>query len=88
MGTFIPTEIRSQQVNPPRPSRRYLARYFHENSWYGVDVYATSFHEAEIICRAHNLQLDGEHMATIPAFAGAWLPNLILWIRNYWRDLW
>jgi hypothetical protein len=66
MGTFIPTVIRSQQIKPFRRTKRFLARYFHEGAWYAVDVYANSFAEAEVICKAHSLQLDGQHVMTIP----------------------
>lgn len=45
-------------------------------------MFAADFADAEVICKAHNLKLLGEHKMTIPAAGGAWLPNAIIWIRN------
>lgn len=83
--SFIPIVIRSQQIKPLRRTKRFLARYFHNGEWYGVDIYASSFSEAEIICKAHSLHLDGEHVVTISSVTGAWLPNLIIRLRNIFR---
>ena len=60
----------------------FLAQYFHDGSWWSVEFYANDFEDAEVICRAHNLKLLGEHKVTIPAGGGSWLPNAIIWIRN------
>lgn len=66
-------------------NKKFLARYFHDGSWWCLEFFAADFDDAEIICRAHNLQLDGEHVMTIPAGTGSWLPNLITWLRNSLR---
>jgi hypothetical protein len=64
-------------------NKKFLARYYYDGSWWCIDFYAADFDDAESICNAHNLQLDGEHVMTIPAVGGTWLlPNLIIRIRN------
>ena len=65
--------------------KKFLARYYHRGSWWCINFFALDFDDAEAICRAHNLQLDGEHMMTIPAVGGSWLPNLIIRFRNWLR---
>lgn len=62
--------------------KKFLAQYFHDGSWWGLEFYADDFEDAEVICRAHNLKLLGEHQITIPAIGGSWLPNLIVRFRN------
>lgn len=61
---------------------KFLAEYYHDGSWWGLHFFATDFEDAEVICRAHNLKLLGEHKMTLPAVGGAWLPNLIIRLRN------
>ncbi len=63
-------------------NKKFLVSYYHDGSWWGIELFAADWQDAEVICKAHNLTLDGEHVATIPAGAGAWLPNLIIRIRN------
>lgn len=63
--------------------KKFLARYYHRGSWWCVEFFALDFDDAEAICCVHNLQLDGEHMMSIPATMGAWLPNLIVRVRNF-----
>lgn len=65
-----------------RPTKRFLAEYFHDGAWWGIDIYAYDFDDAETRCRKHSLKLLGEHKATIPSVTGSWLPNLIIHIRN------
>ena len=64
---------------------RFLASYYHDGSWWVVDIYAADFDDAEVICKAHNLRLDGEHVMTIPAVGGSWLANLIIRLGNVLR---
>ena len=61
---------------------KFLAEYFHDGSWWSVEFFASDFDDAEVICKAHNLKLLGEHKMTIPAIAGGWLPSLIIRLRN------
>lgn len=64
---------------------KFLADYYHDGSWWSVEFYAADFEDAEVICKAHNLRLVGEHIATILAVSGSWLPNLIIGARNWLR---
>ena len=63
-------------------TKKFLASYYHDGSWWGIHFFAEDFDDAETICKAHNLRLDGEHIVTIPASTGAWFPNLIIRLRN------
>lgn len=57
------------------PQTKFLGRYYHRGHWFTFDFYATDFEDAEAICRAHNLKLDGEWVglclinAETPSFA-------------------
>lgn len=64
-----------------------MAKYYHDGSWWCVDIYANDFSDAEAICKKLNLQLDGEHIMTIPACPGSGMfVNAICAIRNFfWR---
>ena len=48
-----------------RPTKRFLARYFHDNAWWGTEVAAYDRADAEARCAALNMKLDGEHIETI-----------------------
>lgn len=64
-------------------TKRFLARYYHDGAWWSIDVYAYDFDDAESRCGKLGLQLDGEHVMTIPAVGkSSWLPNLIIRVRN------
>lgn len=60
---------------------KFLASYFHRGSWWGVEIYALDWDDAEAICRKLSLRLDGEHKLTIPV-GNSWLANVICWLRN------
>ncbi len=66
-----------------RPTRRFLAEYFHDDAKWMVDIYAYDFDDAEVRCRKLGLQLLGEHQMTIPAVGGSWIPSLIVKVRNW-----
>lgn len=84
MGVFIPTRITYQKISPKKERlKKFLATYYHDGDRYGVEIFAHDFYDAESICKAHNLVLDGEHMMSIPAAVGSWLPNLIMRLRNF-----
>lgn len=65
-----------------QPTKRFLADYFHDGAWWGVDIYAYDFPDAEVRCKKLGLKFLGEHQMTIPAGTGPWLPNLIIRLRN------
>ena len=62
---------------------KFIADYFHDGLWRSVEIYAADFEDAEVICKAHNLRLAGEYIATIPVVGGSWLPNFIVRLRNW-----
>lgn len=48
--------------------KTYTCRYFHEGRWWGVDIMAPSFEDAEArVQKLGNLQLLGEVAMQIPA---------------------
>lgn len=65
-----------------RPTRRYLADYYHDGERPTISIYAYDFPDAEVRCKKLGLRLLGEHMMTIPAVGGSWLPTLIIRLRN------
>jgi hypothetical protein len=65
-----------------RPTKRFLAEYFHDDAWWTVDIYAYDFADAETRCKKLSLKLLGEHKMTIPATGRSWLPTLIIRFRN------
>ena len=67
------------------PQTKFLGRYYHRGHWFRFDFYADNFEDAEAICKAHSLKLDGEWVVTIPAVTGSWLPNLLVRLRNAFR---
>ncbi len=70
-----------------RSTKRFIAQYFHDGGWWAVDIYAYNWQDAETRCRRLNLQLNGEHVMTIPAGPGVgWIMNLICAVRNFfWK---
>jgi hypothetical protein len=56
-----PPEMKSSD----RPTKRFLARYFHDGAWWGTDVHAYDFADAEARCKSLNMKLDGEHVEMI-----------------------
>lgn len=70
-----------------QPTKRFLAEYFHDGATWMIDIYAYDFNDADIRCKKLSLRLLGEHQMTIPAGTGAWLPNLIIWLKNRFRPV-
>lgn len=64
--------------------KEYVCRYYHEGSWWSLDISAKDYADAEArVAKLGNLQLQGELMMKIPAGAGSpWLANLICKIGN------
>ncbi len=73
--------------DPNRPTKKFLCRYFHDGSWWGCDIDAYDFADAEARCKKiGGLQLDGELVATIPAGPGAGLlARCICGVMNWLR---
>jgi hypothetical protein len=65
--------------------KTYTCRYFHDGSWWALDLIARDNADAE--ARANklgNLQLLGEVKMQIPVRlpGSSWLARFIVWIRN------
>lgn len=69
-----------------RPTKRFLTEYYHDDATWSVDIYAYDFEDAAVRCKKLSLRLLGEHMMSIPAGTGAWLPNLIVRFKNLWAS--
>lgn len=61
--------------------KKFLASYYHRDSWWAVEIYAVDWDDAETICRKLSLRLDGEYKFSIPA-GNSWLANLVCWFNN------
>lgn len=57
--------------------KEYAARYYYNESWYGIKIHAKNWSDAEDICKRHNLQLDGEIKFTLPWPLG-WIASLFI----------
>jgi hypothetical protein len=66
-----------------RPCKTFCCEYFHDGSWWALDITAYDWGDAEARAKKLGLQLKGEHYATIRANAstGA-LVRIFTWIRN------
>ncbi len=62
--------------------KKFLFTYpFNGKKWCG-EVYAQSWEEAGAKMKAMGWgKIDGEHVASIPASVGSWVP-LLVWLRN------
>lgn len=67
-----------------RETHEYVCRYYHDGSWWGLNIHAYDDEDAEArVKKLGNLVLNGRLMGTIPAGVGPWLPNLICRVRNF-----
>lgn len=62
-----------------RQTGKYLARYYHDGTWWAAEIYAYDYEDAETRCKRLNMQLDGKYVATVRY---KWLAKLICWLRN------
>lgn len=74
---------------PDRETREFRCRYFHDGVWWGLQITAYDWRDAEI--RAHKLgaQLDGEVGGSVPALPGAGVA-VRAWttLKNLWSRKW
>lgn len=70
--------------NPNGDFRTYVCRYFHNNSWWSLDLIASDDSDAESrVSKLGRLQLLGQKMAEIPVFpAAGFLIKATCWIIN------
>lgn len=73
-----------QNSRNEEPFKTYVCRYFHNGSWWGLNITADDWQDAEArVAKLGNLQLEGELMATIPAKPGVGLlVRALCTIRN------
>lgn len=71
-----------------RPTKRFLAEYYHDGSWWGCDIHAYDHEDAEARAKKlGNLKILGERVMSIPCVApGSWLPNWIVGFLNWFRN--
>ena len=68
-------------MNDMRYKKFFFTYPFNGKKWCG-EVYAQTWEEAEAKIRAMDWgKIDGEHVASIPASVGSWVP-LLVWLRN------
>jgi hypothetical protein len=67
-----------------RPCKTYCCEYFHDGAWWGINITAYDWADAEVRAKKLSLQLKGEHYATIPAnIPGAGLfVRCAVWFKN------
>lgn len=66
-----------------KPCKKYCCEYFHDGSWWGIEITAYDWADAEIRAKKMSLQLLGEYYATIPAVTTAgFLVRFITWLKN------
>jgi len=73
-------------LNDVQPTKKYDCTYLHDGKTWALRIDAYNWADAEIrVAKLGFLRLEGEHIADIPSWAGAWLPRLYCWIRNLFR---
>jgi hypothetical protein len=67
-----------------RSTKEYVCRYYHDGSWWGLEITAYDNADAEArVAKLGNLQLQGELMMTIPANrCRPWIADIICRVRN------
>jgi hypothetical protein len=67
-----------------RPCKTYCCSYFHDGSWWAINITAYDWADAEDRAKKLSLQLCGEHYMTIPANtpASGILTRLIVLFKN------
>jgi hypothetical protein len=62
---------------------KYLCRYFHDDRWWELEIFAYDSGDAESRARKLGVQLLGKHIATVRAAKGmSFAVRFICWIRN------
>ena len=63
--------------------KRFVARYYWDESWWHLDIFAKDWADAESRCKRLNIQLDGEYVLSYRDFPGAqFIANVIIGVRN------
>ena len=64
-------ETRGENLMLGRLLKQFACRYFYEGSWWGINLSAYDWADAEARATTLGIQLDGEIGAIDPAFEGA-----------------
>jgi hypothetical protein len=80
-------ETRGENLMLGRLLKQFACRYFYEDSWWGINLSAYDWADAEARATTLGIQLDGEIGAIDPAFEGAGV-CVRLWtiLRNITRS--
>ena len=66
-----------------KPWTTFALRYYYQGSWWGLEIQAANWEDAEARAKKLGCQLDGEVVMKIPANAGgSFLAPAITWFRN------
>lgn len=70
-----------------RECKTYVCRYYHDGSWWALDITAYDQADAEArVAKLGNLQLQGKLIAKIPAVRGAGLfTRLLCYVHNVFK---
>jgi len=71
-----------------RPCKTYCCEYYHDGAWWGINITAYDWADAQARAKKLSLRLHGELHATIPASTpGAGLAiRLFVWVKNFLAD--
>jgi hypothetical protein len=65
------------------PCKTYCCEYYHDGSWWGIDITAYDWADAEVRAKKMSLQLLGESGGKVSAVPGmGTIVKLLTWVRN------
>ena len=69
-----------------RSTKQFVCRYFHDGSWWALNLSAYDWDDAEERATKLGLQLEGEIGEIVPAFVGSGtVVRLLIGVRNFLR---
>ena len=71
-----------------KPTKEYVCDYYHDGSWWGLNIHAYNIEDAEARCKKlGNLRLQGELILSMPAYpcTGSLL-KAVCAIRNFFSQ--
>lgn len=81
-ATQSPDSLGSRTGSAFRPTKKFCCQYYHDGGWWSLMIDAYDFQDAEARAKKLGLQLDGEHVMTIPARIG-WVARFVVVVRNF-----
>jgi hypothetical protein len=74
----------ASEVSPNTDFKPFLFKYFHDGSWWRLEIQATSMDDAQArIKKLPHAQLLGESIMKLPANCGI-IARCLCWLRNSW----